>query len=84
MAKLTKTTKQVPKTVMEDVETFTLELERDEAETLFRLVYFHITGPDNGPRGKLDQICFALQEEITGNDDRLNIRGPEHLFIEED
>jgi hypothetical protein len=38
----------------------TLELTHHEAETLGRLLYCHIAGPDSGPRGVLSGICYKI------------------------
>ena len=38
----------------------TLKLTELEAETLGRLLYCHIAGPDSGPRGVLSGICDKI------------------------
>lgn len=60
MAKATRVTKEVTKTVVEKVpDGINLHLTEDEASVLLALVG-KIIGPIEGARGKLDNIYYAL------------------------
>ena len=63
--------------------TYTIEgLTVEEVTTLHRLLYNHITGPDDGPRGVLSRISTALKEVVLEPDSQpLRVRGTPILHL---
>lgn len=62
MAKATRVTKEVTRTVVDKVpDGINLHLTEDEAKVLIALVG-RIVGPIEGARGKLDNIYYALND----------------------
>ena len=74
MAKSALEYREVEKVITEREEFVTLELTKEEAVTLGTLLWCHIAGPTEGPRGILDGIGTALNKVLGTNYDYLNIR----------